>query len=147
MFLAQKGLYSLFLCLQVHFLCFSIFHFRSSSYSILLLFSFWIHFPFASIFVYLTACWLFFMNRYCMQRRWNKTLKLPCLTPKSFNFYLIFISNKIVFFVSLFYFSATSYNIKNFNETLTMIYINFLVTSKLTYVSMMLLFACRHSAF
>ena len=41
------------------------------------------------------------MNRYCMQRRWKKTLKLPFLTPKRFDFYLIFFSNRFVFFVSL----------------------------------------------
>ena len=167
-FLSQTSLFSLFLCLQVHFLCFSIFHFRSSSYSVLPLFSFWFHFclshcmlivfyesilqaekveedtkatifnskklgflshfylkqvcflcfsvyrfiffvslflhlsfsflsiplhilfyfyfRFGSIYVYLTACSLFFMNRYCMQRRWKKALKLSFLTPKSFDF-------------------------------------------------------------
>ena len=93
-----------------HFIFLSFFFFSLPSYFHLSFFfplhiSFYFYFRFGSIFVFLTACSLFFMNRYCMQTRWKKTLKLSFLTPKGSFFYLIFISNTFVFFISLSMFS------------------------------------------
>ncbi|KAL2971873.1 hypothetical protein AAZX31_15G222000 [Glycine max] len=49
-----------------------------------------------------TAIFYYKKLRFLSQkRRWKETLKLPFLTPKTFDFYLIFISNRILFFVSL----------------------------------------------
>ena len=105
-FLSQTSLFSLFLCLQVHFLCFSIFHFRSSSYSVLPLFSFWFHFC-------LSHCMLIVFYESILQaEKVEEDTKATIFNSKKLGFlshfylkqvcFLCFSVYRFIFFVSLF---------------------------------------------